>query len=786
MRALDIKLLRDLRRLAPQIAAIAGLGAIGIAVAVMANGALKAVDVARDRFYAETRFADVFASAERAPNALLPRLRSIDGVVAVDTRAGGGGLMPVPGLDRPAHVQLIALPSQESYALDKLVLAAGRLPSADRPDEAVALKAFLDAAHVSLGQRLVAIVAGRQVSVTIVGSILSPEYVYSPSETALPDDAHQAVIWAAKATVEGAAGQVGAFSRVALKLSGDTAPERVLSQVDAILAPYGGTPAIGRADQPSNNFVDEALRRLRTLSVILPPIFLLVAAGLTHMVMGRLVETEREQIGLLKAFGFTDLEVAVPYLKLAGVIGLAGVIAGGLAGAALAAALTSIYAQYFRFPVFNPQFDWTVFALTGAIAVAAALAGSSLAALRAARLRPAVAMQQAPPAAYRPGLLDRLNLIARLDQPSRMIVRRITRFPAKAALTAGGLALSLALLVGTQFIQDALDRVIDATYYQSQRWNGQLGFFHPRQVRAVLEAARLPGVLAAEPVRTVAAWAIGPAGRKRIAVLGLQPDAVLARPLDVRGAPIPFIGRGVVMSRALAERLGLKAGGGVDLQVLEGRRPQLFLPITALADDYSGLSIYMDRRELNRLMGDGDLASGADLLQADDARTAFYKAVTDRPQVVAASSRDDTVRNWRETSAKSFSISIYFYLGFAGAIALGVAYNMGRITLAERSRDLATMRVLGFTSSECAYILYGELGLIALAAVPVGAWLGVAFAHGLAAAFSRDELRLPVTITARTLALSITAYAVSVVAGCAMLARRLWRLDLVAVLKTRE
>ena len=786
MRALDIKLLRDLRRLAPQIAAIAGLGAIGIAVAVMANGALKAVDVARDRFYAETRFADVFASAERAPNALLPRLRSIDGVVAVDTRAGGGGLMPVPGLDRPAHVQLIALPSQESYALDKLVLAAGRLPSADRPDEAVALKAFLDAAHVSLGQRLVAIVAGRQVSVTIVGSVLSPEYVYSPSETALPDDAHQAVIWAAKATVEGAAGQVGAFSRVALKLSGDTAPERVLSQVDAILAPYGGTPAIGRADQPSNNFVDEALRRLRTLSVILPPIFLLVAAGLTHMVMGRLVETEREQIGLLKAFGFTDLEVAVPYLKLAGVIGLAGVIAGGLAGAALAAALTSIYAQYFRFPVFNPQFDWTVFALTGAIAVAAALAGSSLAALRAARLRPAVAMQQAPPAAYRPGLLDRLNLIARLDQPSRMIVRRITRFPAKAALTAGGLALSLALLVGTQFIQDALDRVIDATYYQSQRWNGQLGFFHPRQVRAVLEAARLPGVLAAEPVRTVAAWAIGPAGRKRIAVLGLQPDAVLARPLDVRGAPIPFIGRGVVVSRALAERLGLKAGGGVDLQVLEGRRPQLFLPITALADDYSGLSIYMDRRELNRLMGDGDLASGADLLQADDARTAFYKAVTDRPQVVAASSRDDTVRNWRETSAKSFSISIYFYLGFAGAIALGVAYNMGRITLAERSRDLATMRVLGFTSSECAYILYGELGLIALAAVPVGAWLGVAFAHGLAAAFSRDELRLPVTITARTLALSITAYAVSVVAGCAMLARRLWRLDLVAVLKTRE
>jgi len=783
---LDRKLLRDLRRLAPQVAAIALLGGIGVAVAVMANGALKAVEVAQARYYDQTRFADVFAGAERAPDSLAARLRAIDGVVAVDTRAGGAGLMSVPGLDRPAHVQLLALPRDPASALNQLVLTSGRMPAEGRGEEAVALKAFVDAAHVSLGQRLTMVVNGRQATFAVVGAVLSPEYVYSPSETALPDDAHRAVVWAPPSAVEGATGQVGAFSQAALKVSQGANTRQVLAETDRLLAPYGGSPAVARADQPSNNFLVQEEQQLRTLTWLLPPVFLLVAAGLTHMVMGRLVETEREQIGLLKAFGRTDAEAALPYLKLAGVIGLLGVAAGGLVGAALAAALVGLYADYFRFPVFQSQFDWSVFAITGLIAVAAALAGAALAAFRAAGMRPAAAMRPAPPATFHRGLFDALGLVRHLDQPSRMILRRLERYPARAALTAAGFATSLALLVGTQFMQDALERVVDDAYYRTHRWSAQVTFFHPRQIGAVLEAARLPGVIAAEPVRMTVAWAAGPAGRKRVAVVGLEPDATLAGPLDAGGRRLALIGRGVVVSKALAERLGLAPGQGLDLDVLEGRRPHLYLPITALADDYSGLSVYMARQELNRLMGDGDLASGADLIAAPDLTARFYDSLEARPQIIAASSRDDTVANWRTVSAKSFSISVLFYLGFAGAIALGVAYNMSRIILAERSRDLATLQVLGFSRGECAYILYGEIVLIAVFALPVGAGLGVAFAHALALGFSQDELRLPVTITPRTLGVSITAYVVSVAAGCLMLARQLARLDLVAVLKTRD
>jgi len=436
--------------------------------------------------------------------------------------------------------------------------------------------------------------------------------------------------------------------------------------------------------------------------------------------------------------------------------------------------------------VFGAQFDWTVFIVTSAVAIGSAVAGASLAAMRAAALPPAVAMQAAAPTVYRRGFLDRLRIAARLDQPSRMILRRIERFPGKAALTGGGLALSLALLVSTQFLQDALDRVIDDAFYRAQRWSAQLTFFHPRDLSSIAEAMRLPGVVAAEPVRSTGAWAQGPGGRKKIAVLGLDPGATLVQALDQRGRRLPLTGRGVVLSSALAEPLGLKAGDYVDLDILEGKRPHLYLPITGLADDYSGLTAYIDRRALNGLLGEGNLASAADLIAAPDATPRLYRALVQIPQVISATSRDDTVANWRGTTAKSFSITIWFYLTFSGAIALGVAYNMGRITLAERSRDLATLQVLGFTRGECAYILYGELVLIALLALPVGTGLGAVFAQSLVKAFSRDELRLPVAITARTMAVSISAYAASVALGCLMLQRQLARLDLVAVLKTRD
>ncbi|MEO8114016.1 MAG: ABC transporter permease, partial [Phenylobacterium sp.] len=458
----------------------------------------------------------------------------------------------------------------------------------------------------------------------------------------------------------------------------------------------------------------------------------------------------------------------------------------GLAGGALSAAIVEMYRDYFRFPVLKPQFHWAAFAGAAAAPAAAAMAGSFSAVRRAVALSPAVAMQPPRPTAYRTGLLDRLVRGQAIDQATRMIVRNLQRFPVRAALACLGLAASLSLLVGTQFLFDSIEKMVDQAYYRTQRWSEAIGFAEPRSIAALREVSRLPGVVAAEPVRVVAARLRAGGHETLTRLVGLSPAASLHRPLDGLDRPVPLEGRGLVLSESLAARLELVAGDAVQVEVIDGRGPSALLPVTGLARDYSGFSAYMDRRALNRLMGEGDLASGAELLAAADARPAFYRAIEKTPQIVGASSRDDTVANWRQAMAKAFQITITFYVGFAAAIAFGVAYNTSRISLSERGRDLATLRVLGFGPAECAYILAGELAVLSLAAIPVGLLGGLALAHGLTAAYSRDEIRLPAIIHARSYGVAITAYLTAVVLAAGLVTRRIWGFDLVAVLKTRE
>lgn len=784
---LDRKVLRDLWRMKWQMLAIALLIACGVSVAVMAFSAQQAIVTAQSRFYAETRFADAFVQLKRAPMSMGGQISAIPGVVAVDLRISEPGLLLVPGLARPATVRLTSLPADERGGLNRIRLTRGRMPDPARVDEVVALQTFMDAAHVRLGQRLTTVVGGRASSFTVVGAALSPEFVYVPApESFMPDDAHQAVLWAPRPAVERAGGMTGAFNTASVRLAANASIPAALQGLDRVLAPYGGRAAYARADQPSHAFLDAELKELATSASILPPIFLVIAAALVHMVVARLVEAEREQIGLLKAFGYTDLQAAAPYVRLAAAVGLVGAVSGGLAGASFGAAIVDLYRAYFRFPILALEFHWLAFVGSTALAMTAAVGGSLLAVRRAVALSPAVAMQPPRPAAYRPGFLDRLIRGGGVDQATRMIVRQLERFPVRAGLAALGLAASLSLLIGTQFLFDSIEQVVDQAYYRAQRWTESVSFEEAKDASAVAGAGRLPGAYAAEPLRIVAAR-LKSRGREELThVVGLDAEGSLRRPIDAQDRRVPFEGRGLVLSEALASRLGVAPGGRVWVEVIDGHGPQALLPVTGLARDYSGFAAYMDRHALNRLMGEGDLANGAVLLVAPDRRPAFYAAVSRMPQIVGASSRDETVASWRKTMTEAFRQTIVVYVGFASAIAFGVAFNTSRISLSERARDLATLHVLGFGHWECVYILGGELVVLAVDATPLGVLGGQALAQGLMAAYSRNDLRLPAVITLQSYGAAIGAYAAAAAVGGALVLRRIWDLDLVSVLKTRE
>lgn len=785
--ALDRKLLRDLWRMRLQVLAIALLITCGVSVAVMSFSAQEALVAAQGRYYAATRFADVFARVKRAPIATARVLATIDGVVAVDARAVNYGLMRIPGLMRPATAQLISLPDSPRQALNRLVLIEGRYPEPGRTDEALALKTFLDAARIDLGDRVTMVIGGRQVTFKVVGAALSPEFVYVPGPASMmPDEAHQGVFWAPRSTVEKVTGLGGAFSMVSLKLAAGAREAAVLTAVDRVLAPYGGAPAVGRADQVSNRFQQDRIDRFGIIAWVIPPVFLVVAAALVQMVLGRLVQSEREQIGLLKAFGYGDLDAAAVYLKMAALIGLAGALGGGLLGAWMGRVITQLLAQYMRFPQLDVQFSWRAFLAASAFSVAAAVAGSLFAARRAARLDPAVAMRPPTPTAYRKGVLEGLRVWGRLDQSSRMIVRNLERFPARAAATLLGLAVSLALLVGSQFMFGSLNEVIDQAYFRARHWTDAVALAETRDLAAVAAIRRLPGVVAAEGERYAAARIRAHGHEEQTYIAGLAPDAVLTLAIGADNRRTPFKGGGVILSESLAGRLGVKPGDPVELEVSEGRRPRVVVTVTGMTRDYAGFATYMDRRALGRIMGEGDLVNLVTLQVAADHRSAFYRAIEAAPMIMGAASRADTVAAYRTNFMRILSDEMTFFAGFAAAIAFGVAYNVARIALADRSRDLATLRVLGLDQMDCAYILLGELFLLALVAMPLGVIGGVSLAEALVTAFARQEMQLPLIITARSYGVAVCVYFAAVLAAAGLVGQRVWRLDLVAALKIRE
>jgi putative ABC transport system permease protein len=782
---LDTKLLRDLWRMKWQTLAIALLIATGVGVTVMSYSSQEALRTARDAYYRDARFADVFVTLKRAPLSLARRAATLEGVTAADARIVHGGLSAIPGLTRPATIQLVSLPENETVALNRVVITRGRAPSPGRTNEALALKTFVDAANIALGDRVRVTVAGRVLTFTIVGAAISPEFIYLPSAASImPDDAHTGVLWARRESLEGATRMVGAFNALALTLAAGAPRQDVDRRLESMFGPYGARPILFRDDQPSHAFLEGEFRELSLSGAIFPPIFILVAAGLVHMVMMRLVEVEREQIGLLKAFGYTNGEAARPYALLALLVGLVGIAIGAAFGIFLARAITALYGQYMRFPVLEPRFHFAAFALSGCAGLGAALAGALLAVRNAIRLSPAVALSPPHPTRFQPAVLERLA--PRLGVMSRLIARNLERRPVRAGLTVLGLAASIALLLGTQFLFGAIDKVMDHAFYRRQRMTHQVTFVEPRGVDAIADARRLPGVMVARAVRTADATLSNGVRSDRVSLTGLDDVDPLLRPLDTSEHPIPLRGDGLILTDALARKLRLKPGDVVHVRLNEGRRQRLALPVVALAMEYSGLSAYLDRRSLNRLLGEGDVVSAAQLIVDSKATPAFYRAVSASPGIAGAMSRDDTVQSYRKIIAEAFRTSRIYYALFAAVIAFGVAYNAGRIAFSERARDLATLEVLGFTHGEIASIQLGEQALLAILALPVGIVAGGFLAQGIAMAYQRDEMRIPAVIDAGAIGMTLAVYFATVAVTLLIIGYRLWRLDLVAVLKTRE
>lgn len=784
------KALRDLRRLWAQALAIALVLASGIATLILGTGAYDALSGTRAQFYAENRFADVFASLTRAPVALVGDIAALDGVLVAEGRIRQLALLDLDDMAEPGSVSLVSLPEGTgAAALNRLHLRLGRLPDPQAANEAVVSESFAKAHRLRPGSSLRVLMNGRQRRLQVVGVAISPEFIYAlgPGQ-AMPDPLRYGVVWLPRDVLEAAYDLTGAFNDLTLQLAPGADAAAVIAQVDARLAPYGGVGAVTRKDQLSNAFLDAELSQLRAMSRVLPPVFLAVAALLVNMVLSRLVALEREQIGLLKAIGYGPAAIAGHYLEFVTLIALLGIAIGSVAGTWLGYGMAQLYSRFFSFPYLVFSRNPSVYGVAALITLAAALGGALWSVRGVMRLAPAVAMQPPAPPDFRRRLGAGLTrYLARTRQTSRMVLRHLTRWPWRTGSSVLGVAMAVSVLVASLWTQGSFDRIIAITFYQAQLQDATLAFAQARPARAARDIAdRLPGVLLAEPFRSVAVEIRkGPAHRK-LALTGKPEAPRLARTLSPGLQPMTLPGDGLILSEALADALDARPGDHVTVVLQEGRRQALRLPVRGISLGYLGLSAEMELGALNRLIGEGAAISGVNLRLDPALRPAFDAAIKATPGAGFVVHKADSLTKFRETLQTNVVIIITVYTVLALIIGGGVVYNFARIALSEQGRELASLRVLGFTAREVAAILFAELAAVVLLAQPLGWLIGYGIARGMVASFSSDLYRMPFVMGREVYATASLVVLGAALASALLIWGRIRDLDMIAVLKTRE
>lgn len=786
--ALSRKLARDLRRMTGQALTIALIIACGIASYIALKSAYASLLNARDAYYTSQRLADVFAHVKRAPEPVAARIEAIPGVAVVETRLVEPVTIPIEGKAQPASGRLVSLPRSGESALNAIVLRRGRMIDPATSDEVIVLESFADAHRMEPGAVLAVVMNGTLIKLRVVGIALSPEYVMAVGggATLSPDAERFAVLFMARDAIAPAFGLAGAFDDVSLRLKLGASEESVREQLDRILEPYGGTGSIPRRRQPSAFFVDGELMQLGTYASFAPAIFLGVAAFLVNVVLARLVHIERPQIATLAALGYGRRAIAAHYLSLVLVIVGFGSIAGVALGAWLGRGMLGLYTPYFRFPSLDYRLEPSVVATSVLVSFAAAIAGAASVVIRVMKLSPAQAMSPEAPPTYTPTWIERAGLTRLLSCEGRMVARDMLRRPLRTALSAFGIACGVGVVVTAGFTYEALDLILDLQFETAQREDLTVTFTRPMPATARSELSAIPGVLMVEPLRVVPVRLRAGHRSYDTSITGHPEGAELRRVVGWPRRVVTIEGEGLTITDALAKRLAVTPGDAITVEVLEGDRRSRDVIVTATAPEMFGLNAHMDLRALHALVDEAPSVNAV-LLRIDPSFAATIDARLARlPEVASIDDRHAVIDHFKKQSAESMRVMSVVLTLFGVSIAVAIVYNNARIALSTRGRDLASMRVLGFTRREISTVLVGELGAtVALAIVP-----GLAFGEFLVVAMMQtadpEMYRLPVVITnpVRFFAAAVTVAAA--LASALVVRRKLDALDLVAVLKARE
>lgn len=791
MNVLDRKLLREVRSSGALLLAIASIMAVGIMCFVYMRSTYHNLSLAKWRYYSQCRMADFWIELKKAPLSEVEELNKLPGITAIRPRIQFFATVDLDRVAAPLNGLVLSLPNLREPIINDIVIQSGGYFSETRDNEVIVNAAFARRHKIHPGQSIHLILNNRRQELLVVGTAISSEFVYlvAPGSIA-PDPEHFGVFYLKRTFAEEVFDFGGATNQIVGQLDPvhRGRPQEILRRIETKLAPYGVATSYALNTQASNRFLSDEIRGLGLFSTIMPIVFLSVAALVLNVLMVRLIDQQRVVIGTFKALGYADARIFMHYTKFALALGLASGLIGLGLGYLMANFVISMYRMFYEFPDLENRIFPGTYAGGLGVALGCALLGSLQAARAALRLSPAEAMRPKPPVQGGAIWLERLPwLWRRLSFGWRLVLRNVFRNPLRTSVGIFATAMGAGLLVTGLILSSAINYLIGFQFQLVTRSDVDLRFKDERGLGALLEARRLPGVDRAEPTFDMSCTFINGPHSRRGAISGLMPGGRLTIPRDVEGRPIRIPTTGLAMSRKLATLLNVSAGDMISILPTKGLREELLVLVAELSDSYIGLAVYADLQYLSRLMGEEFVVNGAQLAIEPGAnvQATLFRELKQLPAIQSVNARADVIKNL-EFIVATQRIFIGFLIVFSGTIFFSSLLNSSLIGLAERRREVATLRVLGYTEWQVGGLFLRESLVINSLGTLVGLPLGYSLAYALSRMYDTEMFRFPLVSPPKVWYGTVVMAVLFALVAHAVVQRTINRLDWLDASKTKE
>lgn len=792
MGVLNRKLRRDLLGNPGMLITVVAIIAVGTGLYIGMASSQRILQSSQQAYYAQYNFADFWIDVKKAPLTVVEPLAEIDGVAQIRSRVVFDVVLDLPSVEQPLTGRLISVPRTGlADALNGLYLAGGPGFSDDRDQEVILAQPFAEAHGLTSGDRIEMILNRKRESFVVVGTALSPEYVYmvSGEGSIVPDPKHFGVLF----VKEDFARDVLGFQDACNQIVGRLAPgaidrvEVLLQDMTRRLEPYGVFSATPRSRQASNRFLSDEIKGLGVTAAVLPALFLLVAALVLNVVMSRMAERQRTIIGTLKAMGYSSRSVLMHYLAFGTVIGVLGAVGGAVLGVVLAKWLIQLYHDYFQFPTYLTRTYPDLLGHSLAFGLVCSLAGTAKGVWKVLKLHPAEAMRPRPPQVTRRLPLERWRwLWERFGFRTHMAVRTVFRNPGRSISGIVSAALAGAIVLVTLVLYDSMGHMVRFHFDRARHSDVDLALRDETGAAVLDEALALPGVDYAEPsLAVVCHLRHGPAWR-RVAVTGLPPTHRLVTPIDPRGRPIDIPPVGLAMSSKLAELMNVTVGDALELTPVRGRRETHHVPVTRITEGFLGLECYADIGYLSRLT-DGELTINSIQMKVDGTRASeLNRRIKELPNVAAMSAAQDARASIEGTFVRSMAATLGLTIIFAGILGFGSILNAMLIEIEDRRREVGTFAVMGYRPRQIAGIFFRESTMVFVSGLLLSVPLSWLLVRQIAGAYDTELYRMPVVFRAPTVLTGLTISLGFLLTAQAVVYQQIRKLDWLEAIKLRE